>query len=271
MAKPRHRIQALVLDDVPAVARLCADAFETDRQTEMKALGKEPFDMNEYTLESLPGLLKNPRIVVLKVIDEDTGDIMGYCTWGFRGFLPDEMPVVEGRRSQPPQPPPQASAPAPAAKSGDNDNDNDDGQQQPPPQQEGKAAQPETDPIKRLEALTSADMDAWMEEVMPEGTRCTFVVGLSVSPGYQGRGVGSALLGWGTAFCDQKGVFAWVHSSEPAWKMYEKSGFRVIRSLDVDLDEYAPVPPPGEGPDAKWGHYVFRYMKYFPKELNVQS
>jgi len=253
MVKPRHKIQALTLDDVPAVAQLCGDAFETDRQTEMKALGKEPFDMKKYTLESLPGLLKNPRIVVLKVVDDESGDVMGYCTWGFRGFPPDDMPVLEGR-TQPP-----ANPPAPAA-SGDNNNKESAQKDEPKPEPE-----PETDPIKRLEALTNADMNAWMDEVMPEGTRCIFVVGLSVSPKYQGRGVGSALLSWGTNFCDEKGVFAWVHSSEPAWKMYEKSGFRVIRSLDVDLDEYAPMPPPNEGPDAKWGHYVFRYMKYFPK------
>jgi len=101
MVKPRHKIQALTLDDVPAVAQLCGDAFETDRQTEMKALGKEPFDMKKYTLESLPGLLKNPRIVVLKVVDDESGDVMGYCTWGFRGFPPDDMPVLEGR-TQPP-------------------------------------------------------------------------------------------------------------------------------------------------------------------------
>ncbi|KAL3952246.1 hypothetical protein ACCO45_013963 [Purpureocillium lilacinum] len=253
MAKPRHRIQALTLDDVPAVAQLCGDAFETDRQTEMKGLGKEPFDMKKYTLESLPGLLKNPRIVVLKVVDDESGDVMGYCTWGFRGFPRTTCPSSRAVRSRQPTLPPRRRAAITTTRSLCK-------KDEPKPEPE-----PETDPIKRLEALTNADMNAWMDEVMPEGTRCIFVVGLSVSPKYQGRGVGSALLSWGTNFCDEKGVFAWVHSSEPAWKMYEKSGFRVIRSLDVDLDEYAPMPPPNEGPDAKWGHYVFRYMKYFPK------
>ncbi|KND93315.1 hypothetical protein TOPH_02087 [Tolypocladium ophioglossoides CBS 100239] len=120
MSKSSFKIQALALEDVPAVAQLSADAFATDRQTEMKGLGKEPFDM-KYGLERMP-------------------------------------------------------------------------------------------PI-----------------------------------------------------CDNS-VFAWVHSSEPVWRMYEKSGFQIIRALDIDLDEYAPMPPPYEGPDAKWGHYVFRYMKYLPKK-----
>ncbi|UKZ66980.1 uncharacterized protein TrAtP1_008144 [Trichoderma atroviride] len=132
-----------------------------------------------------------------------------------------------------------------------------------PASTEQGAPEPEDDPIKRLETLTSGDLDAWQKEVMPEGTKCLIVVGLSVSPKFQRRGIGSALLRWGTSICDQKGVFAWVHSSEPAWRAYEKAGFQVIRSLDVDLDEYAPCSPPNEGPDAKWGHYVFRYMKYF--------
>lgn len=240
------KIQPLTLEDVPAVAQLSADAFETDRQTEMKGLGKEPFDMKKHGLESLPGLLQNPICVILKAVDEASGEVMGYCNWGFRGFRPEEMPVVEGR-TQPP------------AKPRDKQVSSKDSEPKP-------ELQPETDPIKRLQARTNADMEAWMTEVMPEGTRCIFVIGLSVSPKYQGRGVGSALLRWGTKFCDDNGVFAWVHSSEPAWRMYEKSGFQIIRALDIDLDEYAPMPPPNEGPDAKWGHYVFRYMKYLPKK-----
>ena len=246
MSTSSLKIQPLTLEDVPAAAQLSADAFETDRQTVMKGLGKEPFDMKQYSLESLPDLLKNPKCVILKVVNDASGEIMGVCNWGFRGYEPEHMPVVEGR-TQPPA--------KPKAK------------QEPPNNADSiPEPQPETDPIKRLQALEGADLDAWMTEVMPEGTQCIFVVGLSVSPRYQGRGVGSALLRWGTNFCDDRGVFAWVHSSEPAWKMYEKSGFQVVRALDVDLDEYAPMPPPNEGPDAKWGHYVLRYMKYFPKK-----
>ncbi|OAA59714.1 Acyl-CoA N-acyltransferase [Niveomyces insectorum RCEF 264] len=254
MSTPTFKIRALTLEDVPAAAQLSADAFTTDRQTEMKGLGKKPFDMKKYTLDSMPVMLANPRCVVIKAVDDTNGDIMGYCTWGFRGIAPEEMPAVEGRAhsSRPPAPPPPPSPPATTAKS--------DAASEPTPEDE-------TDPIQRLQALTNADMNAWMAEVMPEGARCLFVIGLAVAPAYQGRGVGRALLRWGTDVCDARGAFAWVHSSEPAWAMYAKSGFEVVRSLDVDLDEYAPMPPPNEGPDAKWGHYVFRYMKYLPKYL----
>jgi len=36
----------------------------------------------------------------------------------------------------------------------------------------------------------------------------------------------------------------------------------------VDLDEYAPGPPPEEEEgDGNWGHYIFRYMQYFPQKV----
>lgn len=253
MSRLSFSIRAVQREDIPEVAQLTSDAFETDRQTQMKALGQDPWDMKAYSLESLPGLLQHPRCVVLKAVDDATGEIAGFCNWGFRGFGPNEMPIVEGR-VQPQDTSPQKSVQA-------QQDENSTVEQQ--PELENCTSEPQDDPIKRLIALTDADMAAWMEEAMPEGTRCIYVVGLSVAPKFQGRGVGSALLRWGTRFCDENATFAWVHSSEPAWQMYEKSGFQIIRSLDVDLDDYAPCPPPEEGPEAKWGHYVFRYMKYF--------
>jgi hypothetical protein len=248
MSKPTFTISALQLEDVLEAAQLSSDAFLDDRQTQMKALGQNPFDMKKYTIEDLPQRLKSPRCVVLKAVDDETGEFAGYCNWGLIGFSPDEMPVLPGR-IQPLEKPVTASTQEP--------------EKDKPSSPDQSAPEPEDDPIEQLQTLTSADLTAWQKEVMPEGTKCLIVIGLSVSPKFQRRGIGSALLRWGTSICDQKGVFAWVHSSEPAWRIYEKSGFQVIRSLDVDLDEYAPCPPPNEGPDAKWGHYVFRYMKYY--------
>ncbi|KAL6815976.1 acyl-CoA N-acyltransferase [Trichoderma sp. SZMC 28013] len=262
MSEPTFTIQALQLQDVPEAAQLSSEAFLTDRQTQMKALGRNPFDMKKYHTESLPEMLKSPRCVILKAVDKETGEFAGFCNWGLIGFSPEEMPVVEGR-IQPLERPAAATA-----EQSENENENENDKEK--KKDESSAVEPKPspdadpdDPIERLQALTGADLDAWQKEVMPKGTKCLVVIGLSVSPKFQRRGIGSALLRWGTKICDEAGVFAWVHSSEPAWKIYEKAGFQVIRTLDVDLDEYAPCPPPDEGPDAKWGHYVFRYMKYF--------
>ncbi|TWU78150.1 hypothetical protein ED733_007534 [Metarhizium rileyi] len=253
MSKPTCTIAGVQLEDVPEIGQLTADAFVNDRQTQMKNLGKEPYDMKKITMESLPDMLHNPRCVAIKAVNNESGEIMGICNWGFRGFKPEEMPKVEGKPLPLQQKPTETDKEQHATEGKGKTTDEEEG----------------TDPIARLQALTGADLEAWMEEVMPEGTRCLFIIGLSVSPKYQGRGVGSALLRWGTDICDGKDVFAWVHSSEPAWPMYEKCGFQTIRCLDVDLDNYAPVHPPNEGPDAKWGHYVFRYMKYVGKKGHV--
>lgn len=236
-------------EDVPAAAKLAGDAFLDDRQTQMKNMGKEGYDMNKMALESLPNYLTHPRCAVLKAVDNATGEVAGFCNWASFGFPQGEGPVLAGRLD--PIEPKKKAEEVTEEKKG---------------VETALEDKVEDDPVKRLEAMEDKDLNDWMKEIMPEGTQCLYVVGLIVGPKFQGRAIGSALLRWGTKFCDEKGCFAWVHSSEPAWKMYEKSGFEVIRLLDVDLDEWAPGPPPDEGPDAKWGHYELRYMKYFGKK-----
>ncbi|CEJ91987.1 hypothetical protein VHEMI07668 [[Torrubiella] hemipterigena] len=257
-------IVPVTVDDVTVLAKISGSAMEKDRQTEMKALAEDPFDMEAYTLESLPGLLLHPRVAIVKAVDYETGEVMGMCQWGFRGFAPNEMPVLEGqpKRVDDAKKPAEADAPEDAPREETTAEAEEKTKSEPEPTKQGK------DKVKDLVALTDADLDAWMEEQMPEGTRCLYIVGLTVSPKFQGRGVGSALLKWGTSVCDANGVFAWVHSSMGAWQMYQKSGFEVVRTLDVDLDVYAPCPPPGEGEGAKWGIYTFYYMKYLPKKVD---
>ena len=254
MSKGSFAIRPLELSDVPTIARMSAEAFEQDRQTIMKGLGSEAFFMEEHTLTDLPRRMQNPRIISLKAVENSTDKLMGYICWAFRGFSTEEIPVVEGR-VQPLELPP---VPIKTGKEEDQATAE-------PDLTEAEKARREN-PIQKLIALQDRDMQIWEREIMPDGVRCLYVAGLMVVPEFQRRGAGSALLRYGTKFCDEKGVFAWVHSSEMAWKAYEKTGFQVIRSLDCDLDEYAPMPPPGEGPDAKWGHYILRYMKYLPTE-----
>ena len=132
----------------------------------------------------------------------------------------------------------------------------------------GDSKEESDDPTKRLENLTGEDVNRWMKELMPPGTKCMFVVSLTVAPEWQGQGIGSAFLKWGAENADKAGVFCWVHSSEAAWTTYAKAGFKVVGALDVDLDEYAIGPPPRkelEVSKGKWGHYVFRYMKRLPR------
>ncbi|KAK0707665.1 acyl-CoA N-acyltransferase [Lasiosphaeris hirsuta] len=234
-------------DDIPTLATICEESFESDSQTEMKAHGKKPFSMKEYSLGSLPGLLKNPKARVVKAVDASTGVIMGHIIWGFRGIQP---PIISSEDT---------AIPAGSAVQAPPDKTEDQDKKEPDAQVEEK--EEADDHIARLEKLTGEDFEDWRKAIMGEGVRCIYVIGLYVSPSYQRRGVGSALLKWGTDLSDASGAFAWVHSSAGAWPAYEKAGFKTMRILDVDLDLYAPVPAPANRyAGGKWGHYVFRYM-----------
>lgn len=99
-------------------------------------------------------------------------------------------------------------------------------------------------------------MERWQKFLMPEGAKCIVVAGFQVAPAAQRKGVGTALMKSVTDEADRHGVYIWVHSSEGAFNSHQKSGFGTVGELDVDLDTYAPAPPPAGG---KWGHYLIRY------------
>ena len=250
MSEPSFTITALQAEDIPACARLGAAAFEDDRHTQLKALAANPpYDHGQGILDSFPSYITHPRVVALKAVDNASGDLMGFIIWNLRGFKPQEIPDVPGR--------PQSVEPTPSAKTEQSEDDN---KAEEEDEEKKKAAE---DGMQRLARLNNEAMNDWLEAFMPDGVRALCIIGLTVSPVYQGRGVGSALVRWGTKVCDKEDVLGWVHASDPSWRMYEKSGFEVKRVLDHDLDAYAPCPPPAEeGPDAKWGHYVFRCMIY---------
>jgi GNAT superfamily N-acetyltransferase len=243
-------IQPATYNDIDGMARVSDHAFEVDRHTQMKELGKVPYSQYEVMCQCLPMWLSSERCVVLKALDNSTGDIVGWVGWGFRGFEKSDVPRVDP--GKPKEVEKSTSSPENVKK-----------EESEKTEENSKTG--EKDIIARLEAMTDADMARWMENQMPPGTKCMYLVSLSVSPDFQSRGVGSALLKWGTDIADKAGVFMWVHSSEMAWKTYEKHGFEVVETLDINLDDWAPAPPPNEGKGAVWGHYVFRYMKRFPK------
>ncbi|KAI1274853.1 acyl-CoA N-acyltransferase [Xylaria sp. FL0933] len=237
-------IQALELSDIPTCAKITAAAFAVDPHTIVKQLGREPFDMFTITCSNLEDYLKLQHVVCVKAVDEQ-GTIVGHASWTFKNAeqqtgpskgTDDEKPVAEGDH----------------VKETDNTKE-----------RVGK----QEDPIERLHALEDADMQYWLQNIVPKDRARMIVLGLIVAPDHQGRGIGSALLRHGNAIADERSVPIWVHSSHQAYNLYRKGGFETRRELRIDLDEYAPRPPRDDEPtmagdhDGRWGEYVIRYME----------
>ncbi|MCJ1380244.1 hypothetical protein MMC17_003347 [Xylographa soralifera] len=279
MANISFSLQPVTQADFADIARISNDSFAKDRHTMVKAhhAGTNPYNHEDASLGPLSYYMSIPeKLQLVKAVDDNSGRTLGSVIWGFRGFSKESIPTLirkgvaenESTQNKSPDGPERNVATR-----------NDTVQVKPRETSEGSSkadstpqslpqdySKPEMDdPIKRLMAITDADMSRWQEIFMPRGTKCMFIVGLSVDPAFQGYGVGTALMRWGTAIADENSVFCWVHSSESAYSFYKKEGFEVVGTLEVDLDEFAPGPPDEDFGDSKWGLYVFRYMKRLPK------
>ena len=275
MARNSFTLEPVTAADFTDIAKISSNSFANDRHTLMKShhAVRHPYNHENASREPLAGYFTFPeRYQLIKAVEDTSGTIMGSVTWGFRGYTKESVPTLNGRgvgsaeskqKSRADMAVADASAkekPAYSAK-----RKTEEGSQS---MIEEDTNRGEDDPIKRLTSKTDADMKRWQEILMPEGTKCMFIVGLSVAPEYHGLGVGTALLRWGTANADADGVFCWVHSSESAHTFYAKEGFVTVGILEIDLDEFALGPLEGVGGDGKWGRYVFRYMKRLPiKEI----
>jgi len=120
------------------------------------------------------------------------------------------------------------------------------------------------DSLSHLETITNHNMIMFQKNLCPPGGKCMFIVSICVVPRHQHKGVGRALMRWGTEQADRKGEYCWVHSSETGVNAFRKEGFEDIETLMVNLDDYTNVPPPmtvGRWEEGKWGMYTWTGMK----------
>jgi hypothetical protein len=80
--------------DIPALAKISGDSFIGDRHTQMKMLGKNPYDHEGGMKQGLKAWLGSERCIVFKAVDKQTGELMGWNCWGFRGFEREEVEQV---------------------------------------------------------------------------------------------------------------------------------------------------------------------------------
>ncbi len=213
--------------EIPALVAIFEAAFRTDRHTRVQTLDGGPQILAGSMHTALASWLESaPQRVVLVAVDDATGMVLGWACWSRHGYGDHAPPAsVAGAQS---------------------------------------AEKPRSALLMALEMRTNRDRERWQAILMPPGTRCRILVAIAVSPDHQSRGVGTALIRWGTERADRDGVFCWVHASEAGAAAFTRHGFVEVGRLEVDLDEYAPAPPSGVDPAGCWGTYTFRYMKRLP-------
>lgn len=225
-------LQSATLVDVPALSSIFGTAFATDTHTQIKTAANGPNEMiNGMKGAIISWIEKTDRCNVTKAVENDTDEIMGWVCWARFGYERSESPGDIDRQSI---------------------------EQQEVNQDIKTVTQSRKTPLEELESITNDDMQHWIDDIMPDGSKCRYIVAIAVHPRYQKRGVGSALIRLGTDKADEEGVICWVQASEAGYETFKKHAFVVRKTLEVDLDKHAPVPPP-EGKE-RWGCYSFRYM-----------
>lgn len=68
--------------------------------------------------------------------------------------------------------------------------------------------------------------------------RYVFMRLLVVRPAYQGRGVGTRLLGWGLDKADGLGLRAWIDASPKGFELYRRLGWREVERLVIGMGEW---------------------------------
>ncbi|KAI1843337.1 hypothetical protein JX266_010511 [Neoarthrinium moseri] len=258
MSKPTFTLSRASLKDVPRIGEIAVRVFETDTHSQMKVMTKKPDEWRQGFEEGARNYIESQRVVMLKATDDRDGTVAGTLAWVFRGVEMDSSAGDSGDATAQEE---QASKPGKEESAGAT----------------GDAAQdvaaeqapvPGAEKVKELEKMTSDHLYGFMDRVLPVDGRGMFVAGCSVDPSYQGQGVGSLLMDQATEKADMFGLSIWVHSSEAGWPFYAKHGFKEVERLTLDLDEWAPGPPPKDGvfgDREKWGEYIFRYMAREPK------
>ncbi|RDW94722.1 hypothetical protein BP5796_00485 [Coleophoma crateriformis] len=253
MALP-FKLNLATTADIPFLARISDSAFKQDTHTQLKAMaGKNP-DPNEH-IDMMTSVLSSwmsrppERCQVVKAeLDAGEGEgknqAIGWACWATASAEP-----ATG-----------TAAPTKPAREEIGRYD-------------ASSAKPK---LEQLSAITGRSLQGWQEYLSPwpgSGEKCMVLAAIVIAPEYQRKGVGSALIGWGTKKADEMGVSSWVSSSDAGWRAFKSQGFEVMGELRVDLDEFAEDGTRNlDAVDGRWGMYVWRAMRRSSvKETDVRD
>ncbi|KAH7336224.1 hypothetical protein BKA65DRAFT_29898 [Rhexocercosporidium sp. MPI-PUGE-AT-0058] len=180
-------LQDVQFADGPAICNIHISAFFDDpfQQTLFPNMTfeKQLADMNARW----PGDYGDTSFTWKKVVDTNSGEIVGYSKWAFM------FTRARGGRERPSDIP-------------------DDIEVQASPNPEGR---------------NDAFAEKFANQVTEVRDRALELKGLAVLPSHQRRGVGALQLTWATELADEKGLTCWLQGSPAAVALYRKFGYEL--------------------------------------------
>jgi hypothetical protein len=87
-------------EDFADIANISSDSFAKDRHTIMKAhyACNATYNHEDVSREPLARCLRLPdKFQLIKAVENISSKIMGFVTWGFRGYTKANVPTLNGR------------------------------------------------------------------------------------------------------------------------------------------------------------------------------
>ncbi|KAJ6115584.1 acetyltransferase [Penicillium sp. IBT 18751x] len=218
------------IHDIPDLVRVHTAAFKADQFSNFMLDGREENAHQIMMEKSLKIWIADPTTKLVKAVASD-GNVVGWACF-----------LAQGRDD--------TSEACPQSQSLQPANDSEASFVDHSLQQ--KSEKPQT-PAQLLGRLMRRDVMKWEVDSM-KGGRYLSIQALATHPNFQGQGIGSRLIKWGTDIADAEGLPCWAHASPAGHRLYTRAGFSELGRSEYDLEEFS---------DRKksWGRYTFRYMK----------
>jgi len=190
-----------------------------------------PKEFEKRVVDMLDGQVGHPTWKHIKAVDKETGHVAAWASWN----VPTDAEIRERDKKA-------AARSLTAAKA---------------------LTEGEFDFPPGLPMFVQDDTDRWLER-WTKGQRHILCKALFTEPTFQRRGMGNALVAYGSQLADKAGLPIFLQASPFGFPIYTKHGFETVQHLDVDLRVWA---PDAQGNDKGYGNYQFRYMQRLPQTL----
>ncbi|KAJ5355864.1 Acyl-CoA N-acyltransferase [Penicillium concentricum] len=218
-------IQPCCPEDAPGLATTMMGARLTDPHWRALWESPSPESIIPRAIERVPWTLMTGTETKRhqKVIDVETGQVVGYARWSLPPILASKGDVwLEAKVAE--------RTPADRAA------------YEKQYQENSRNGQPIGLKGGEMMRYRSAPLEAADARIMPGGPFLTLDY-LTTDPSFWRRGIGRMLVQSGLQIADQQGIKTYVMSEPAALKLYLSLGFRLLDTVSVDYSQYGGTEP----------------------------